>query len=229
MAKRKETLEIEKALMQMCQEKRLYGCEEITIGFVNGGHGNEIVDFMTMDSKGVIRCYEIKVTLQDLKSKAKKSWYGHYNYLVVSDVLYNKITDWTEYLPENIGLIMAYDRKSAYYDFPTWELQGVFNPKKQALSDDVNIMLKESMVRSLYYKMIKYMDSQSVEKMKELQKDARNWERTYQKEQKERIRLLRQIGTLERLKRKNEGAYISIDDLIDVEKEKAGIKEGELF
>ena len=83
MAKRQETLDIEAALQKDTRIKRIYGCEEITIGFYNNGHGNEIVDFMTMDSKGIIKCYEIKVTIQDFKSDAKKSWYGHYNYLVV--------------------------------------------------------------------------------------------------------------------------------------------------
>lgn len=75
MAKRKETLGIEAALQKDTRIKRIYGCEEITIGFYNNGHGNEIVDFMTMDSKGIIKCYEIKVTIQDFKSDAKKSWY----------------------------------------------------------------------------------------------------------------------------------------------------------
>lgn len=68
MAKSENTLKIEQALHQSCREKRLYGCEEVTIGFPNNGHGNEIVDFMSMDSKGIIRCYEIKVSLADLRS-----------------------------------------------------------------------------------------------------------------------------------------------------------------
>lgn len=60
MAKRKETLEIENILNEMYKKKRLYGCEEVTIGFYNNGHVNKIVDFCTMDSKGILRCYEIK-------------------------------------------------------------------------------------------------------------------------------------------------------------------------
>ena len=56
MAKRKETLEIENILHSMCEKKRIYGCEEVTIGFYNNGHGNEVVDFCTMDSKGILRC-----------------------------------------------------------------------------------------------------------------------------------------------------------------------------
>ena len=38
--------------------------------------------------KDLFRCYEIKVTMQDFRSKAKKSWYGNYNYLVISSKLY---------------------------------------------------------------------------------------------------------------------------------------------
>ena len=74
MAKTKETIAIEHALSDMCRKKRIYGCEEVTIGFPNDGHGNEIVDFMSMDSKGILRCYEIKISLADLHSNAKKSW-----------------------------------------------------------------------------------------------------------------------------------------------------------
>lgn len=71
MGKSQDTLTLENVLIQNTKKKRIYGCEEITIGFYNNGHGNEVVDFMTMDSKGTIKCYEIKVTLQDLKSNAK--------------------------------------------------------------------------------------------------------------------------------------------------------------
>lgn len=35
MSKRKETLEIESTLHYMCQKRRIYGCEEVTIGFYN--------------------------------------------------------------------------------------------------------------------------------------------------------------------------------------------------
>lgn len=55
MDKRKETIEIENLLSKMCYHKGFYGCEEVTIGFANKGLANEIVDFMAMDSKGIIR------------------------------------------------------------------------------------------------------------------------------------------------------------------------------
>lgn len=225
MAKRNETLEIEKALADMCEEKRLYGCEEITIGFVNAGYGNEIVDFMTMDSKGILRCYEIKVTLQDLKSKAKKSWHGHFNYLVVSSDLYRKVSDWKEYLPDGVGLIRAYPQKHG----SSWGLECVHNPKKQQITDDMNTMLKESIVRSMYYKMLKFKDSQSIEKMKKLQQEQRYWEKQYREEQKDFREISRKVRKFERIKSKNDGRRISIEDCIAVECKKAGISYDDLF
>ena len=70
--KRQETLDIENKLNEILTDKHrnssfgYYGCEEVTIGFANNGHGNEIVDFMSMDSKGIIRCYEIKAYMCNL-------------------------------------------------------------------------------------------------------------------------------------------------------------------
>lgn len=213
MAKRKETLQLEASLDYMTREKGIYGCEEITIGFVGKGHGNEIVDFMTMDSKGIIRCYEIKVTVQDLKSKAAKSWYGNYNYLCVSLDLFNKIPDWTPYLPDGVGLIVG--TESSFNPKGTLSLQTIVNPKKREVDLETQIMLKESMVRSMYYKMQKYKDAKSLEKQKELQAEARRWEKYYREEKTERREELRNQGILLRLYRKLTGKRISIEDLID--------------
>lgn len=156
MAKRKETIDLENALIKDTREKRIYGCEEITIGFYNNGHGNEIVDFMTMDSKGIVKCYELKVTLQDLKSSAKKSWYGNYNYLVVSKTLYDTVEDWNIYVPKHVGIIVG------------TSLSIVKKPTKKNIDNDTEIMLKESFVRSMYWKMIKYIDAQSLDNLKKL-------------------------------------------------------------
>ncbi len=219
MAKRIETLEIEKALINMCRYKRIYGCEEITIGFANNGYGNEIVDFMTMDSKGIIRCYEIKVTLQDLKSKAKKSWYGHYNYLVVSKDLEIKIKDFSNYVPDGIGIITSGPK--IYQD--VWELETILNPKKQIVTNDMNVMLKESMVRSMYHKMNKYKDSSDMEKQKELQQSIGYWKKQYQEENKEWVIQNRLIRKFEKARREICGEYQFFEDIVSAEMEKAGI------
>jgi len=142
--KRADTLELENALHKQTKEKRIYGCEEITIGFANNGHGNEIVDFMTMDSKGVLKCYEIKVTLQDLKSSAKKSFYGHYNYLVASKELYEQVKNFSQYIPSDVGIIVG-----KY-------LESKKKCAKRDISKEQENMLKESIIRSMYFKMIKY-------------------------------------------------------------------------
>ena len=145
--KRQDTIDLENALHKQTREKRIYGCEEITIGFANnnfGGRGKEIVDFMTMDSKGTIKCYEIKVTLQDLKSSAKKSWYGHYNYLVVSKELYNQVGDFSKYISKDVGIIVGVC------------LESVKRATKNNIGDKYETMLKESMIRSMYWKMDKY-------------------------------------------------------------------------
>lgn len=61
-----------------------------------------------MDSKGSLRCYEIKVTLADLKSKVKKSWYGLYNYLFVTSELYEKIANnLSDYIPDYVGVVVS--------------------------------------------------------------------------------------------------------------------------
>lgn len=176
MAKRKETLEIENILHSMCEKKRIYGCEEVTIGFYNNGHGNEVVDFCTMDSKGMLRCYEIKVTLEDLKSKAKKSWYGHYNYLFVTTKLYEKICEnLDEYIPEYVGVVVPYDA--------SWSagIQVMKNPKKQDISKEQETMLKESMIRSMYYKMNKYKESSDTSVISKLRSELRKSEKERKK------------------------------------------------
>ena len=159
--KRQETIDIENKLVNAVADIGrnasfgFYGCEEVTIGFANAGRGNEIVDFMTMTSTGIIRCYEIKVTLADLKSKAKLSWYGHYNYLVIGGELMNNIELVKSYIPKEIGIL-------------DHNLRSIRRTKLQEVPDDVSIMLKESLIRSMYHKMNKYKNSQDIEKYKKI-------------------------------------------------------------
>ncbi|EGQ2689290.1 hypothetical protein H7N58_002415, partial [Staphylococcus pseudintermedius] len=97
--------------------------------------GREIVDFLTYDSKNVFRAYEIKVTKEDLKSTAKLSFVGHYNYLVLTEELYEEVKD-TDLLPFNVGIIIVGEgliKKSG----------------RKTLSMSDNIKLLESLMRSL--------------------------------------------------------------------------------
>lgn len=111
---------------------------------------------MTMDSKGIIKCYEIKVTLQDLKSNAKKSWFGHYNYLVVTQELFDQIDDFKKYIPNHIGVLIGTTSSG-------------IKAVKQNISKEQEMMLKESLVRSIYLKLQKHRNAQSLDKVRKLQ------------------------------------------------------------
>ena len=74
---------------------------------------NEIVDLLTWESnKNIWRCYEIKISYQDFKSKASKTFVGNYNYYIIPDTLLNKVKG---EVPDNIG-IYVYDTKPKIID-----------------------------------------------------------------------------------------------------------------
>lgn len=171
MAKREETIELEQALKDDTKERYRYGCEEITIGFKHMGLGNEIVDFMTMDSYGVMRCYEIKISLSDLKSKAKKSWYGNYNYLVISDDLYAELGKeyLMEQIPSSVGILVGK------------ELKEVSESNYIEIKQEQKQMLQESMVRSLYWKLMNSYNSTDIVYMRNLTNKVKRLQKTVDK------------------------------------------------
>ena len=182
--KRQETLDIENKLNEILTDRHrnssfgYYGCEEVTIGFANNGHGNEIVDFMSMDSKGTIRCYEIKVTMADLKSKAKLSFYGHYNYLVIGGELLDKIEEVKLLTPKEIGILDN-------------NLSAIRRPKLKGIHTTTETMLKESLVRSMYHKMNKYKRTQDIDEYKKLESKVKRIERERNKYKKQYDELIK--------------------------------------
>ncbi|WP_162787410.1 hypothetical protein [Enterococcus hirae] len=50
----------------------------------------------TYSTDNTIRCYEIKVSMADLKSKANQTFIGDYNYLVITQDLWEKMQEETE-------------------------------------------------------------------------------------------------------------------------------------
>ncbi|EHT6216305.1 hypothetical protein KXP51_000370 [Staphylococcus pseudintermedius] len=131
------TLAAERYLYNLLLKDKLsvYGCHEVTIGIEPLKKGREIVDFLTYDSKNVFRAYEIKVTKEDLKSTAKLSFVGHYNYLVLTKELYEEVKD-TNLIPFNVGLVVVG--------------KGVIKKSgRKTLSMSDNIKLLESLMRSL--------------------------------------------------------------------------------
>lgn len=148
--KREETKVIEKVLYNSLfgsNEKlaREYGTKEVTIGFQRNGNGREIVDFMSYEPKeDIIKCYEIKVSMQDFKSGAKKSWCGNYNYLVVSKDLYMQmpLEKWKNEIPLHVGIIVV--------DTNTLEKRAVKNALFTCCNTDKRL-LKDSLIRTLFY------------------------------------------------------------------------------
>lgn len=210
MSKRKETLQIEEKLHYMCHKRRIYGCEEVTIGFAHNGLGNEIVDFCTMDSKGILKCYEIKVTLSDLKSKAKKSWYGHYNYLFVTEELYKKIHDNIhDYIPDYVGV--AVPCSSSWSDGVEIRIKAT----KQELSSEQALMMKESMIRSMGLKIQKYRNDANFSKASKLHSDLRKKERECDKYYKETTKLRFLLDRLERILRHYYNKDIDIEEIVE--------------
>lgn len=150
--KTKETQYIENYLFKSCfgnhtKVAKEYGTAEVTIGFQRDGKGKERVDFLSFDAKNnIYRCYEIKVTLEDLRSSAKKSWYGNYNYLVVTKELYQKLSieEWRLEIGVEVGLIVI--------DIGKGEKQTVIKSKYRDITEETTEMLNKSLLRTLFYK-----------------------------------------------------------------------------
>jgi len=167
--KTKETLEIENILHEQCAKKREYGCEEVTIGFHHDGHGDEIADFMTMDADGVFKCYEIKVSVSDLKSDAKLSFYGDLNYLVMPSAMYKSTFPYDNYIPPYAGILTAKEGK----------LTVRRKAKTKNISEEDRALLKDSLIRTLFWKMQKYKDASDTETVKALQKEKETLQEEY--------------------------------------------------
>lgn len=122
------TKQLKIKLWNTINNQGVFTCFEVTIGWF----GHERVDMMSYDTKGIWRCFELKISKSDFHSKAHNTFIGHYNYYVMPKVLYDEVKD---EIPMNIGVWVDgnYCIKKA---------------KKQNLLIDEQI-LKDSMIRSL--------------------------------------------------------------------------------
>lgn len=104
------TIDMEKSLYQYCIEQGATVVEEVTMPDEQG-----IVDtlacFTHPDGSREWRCYELKVTRGDFRSKAKLSFIGNYNYFVLPDELYQTVKS---EIPSEIG-VMVYRPFSQEY------------------------------------------------------------------------------------------------------------------
>lgn len=164
MAKTEATLDLEKKIHKATCKQGVFCCFEVTIGW----YGEERVDYMTYDTKGIFRCYEIKVTKSDFHSKAHNSFVGQYNYYVMTSELYEQVKD---EIPNNVGVYIG-----------GWCIK---KSKKVQLTVDVNI-LKDSFIRCLSRDAEKIhkienpnLIGQLKSKIKKLEEDKSNYQRRY--------------------------------------------------
>ncbi len=128
MGKTKLTKELERSIYNAIYKQGVFCCLEVTIGWF----GSERVDMLSYDTKGIFRCFEIKSSVSDFYSKAKKTFIGHYNYFVLTQEVYQKVK---EDIPKEIGVYIGGDC--------------IKRAKKQQVSKETMEVLKDSMIRSL--------------------------------------------------------------------------------
>lgn len=124
-----------------------YGTTEVTIQ--RKGQKKELVDFMSYNiRKNIFRCYEIKISMQDFCSKAAKSWYGNYNYLVISRELYQQqsLDWWKEQIPKHVGILWV--NTDGKYHYKEVVKRAVF----VEISQEEKELLKNNLLRTLFYK-----------------------------------------------------------------------------
>ncbi|WP_338631248.1 hypothetical protein [Clostridium baratii] len=173
MGKNELTKKLEKAIMRETSE--WFGCLEVTIGW----YGRKRVDFMTMDSKEIFRCFEIKISKADFYSKHGHNFVGHFNYYVMPIELFEEVK---EKIPKHIGV---YTYKDGY-------LTLVKKSKKQKI-EDIDI-LKNSLIRSLYREACKVMESENIELMKNLKNKVTKLEKERLSDRRYRIAIYEELG-----------------------------------
>ena len=178
MAKTKLTNQLETAIREELSD--FFGCPEVTIGW----YGHQRVDYMTMDSKEIFRCFEIKISKSDFLSKHGHNFVGNYNYYVMPKELFLKIEG---EIPKEIGV----------YIWNGIYLSLVKRAKRKELEVNKDI-LKNSLIRSLYREFRKSVNSKNIKKMM-------NLERNFKREKKEKEENKRTLNSYVRAIREEMG------------------------
>lgn len=146
MAKTEVTITLEHMIWNFTQATGTFGCFEVTIGF----GGRERVDYMTYDTSGIFRCYEIKVSKSDFHSQHKHSFVGHYNYFVLTHELWQQVA---EEIPDWVGCIVCGEcvkkPKKQDIDSKEYKTRKTVNGRSTKVTVPWTEMLKDSFIRSL--------------------------------------------------------------------------------
>lgn len=155
MGKTDATKALERDICIATRKQSAFGCFEVTIGWF----GKERVDYLTYDRKGAWRCYEIKTSLSDFRSKAAVTFIGHFNYYVLTPELFERVKG---EIPDGIGVYVG---KAL-----------AVRPKRQPLGVSEKV-LWESMIRSLSREVNRAIDNDRPDIIARYKHEANRWER----------------------------------------------------
>lgn len=158
------TKELKLGIWNFTNKQGVFGCFEVTIGWF----GNERVDYMTYDTKGIWRCYEVKITKSDFRSKNHNTFIGNFNYYIMPAELYEQVK---AEVPEGIGIYVP--ENCSYQSYP--ELKNVQHAARRGLAIDEQT-LKNSMIRSLCREVNKQVQSGNETRIESVMREARQSE-----------------------------------------------------
>jgi hypothetical protein len=164
--KTEQTKALELGIWNYTNKQGVFGCFEVTIGWF----GNERVDYITYDTNGVWRCYEIKISKSDFHSKNHNTFIGDFNYYIMPYDLYEQVKD---EIPIGIGVYTPSENGIRGYP----ELTSQRKAKRQELKVDEQVM-KDSMIRSLCREVNKQMQEGNEFRMGIVQREANRLEKT---------------------------------------------------
>lgn len=177
--KTKETLALEDLIYEATHKQGVFCCFEVTIGW----YGKERVDYMTCDTEGVFRCYELKVSKADFHSSCHNSFVGHFNYYVMPEALYEEVKG---KIPDGVGV---YIQRSGF-------LFSAKRAKRQTVVPETLEVLKNSMIRSLAREADKKRTSESADAMSKIKRDLGRAEREKNQLRQKYWDLLREVEEL---------------------------------
>lgn len=128
------------------EKMSVYGCFEVTLRALGYQQNKDRVDFVTIDNTNTIRCYEIKISKSDFHSTANLSFWGNYNYIVVTPTLLDQIQDDDKFhilRACGVGVVVIDD------DEHKNEYMTVRAPKLKQVSFSQHAQIVESMMKSL--------------------------------------------------------------------------------
>jgi len=152
------TKEIEHVAYKHFSKIGWYGCFEVAIprAIIEKYH-RERVDFLTYETSGIWRAYEIKRNKQDFYSGHAWSWIGHYNYFIMPKELYNEVK---EDIPDGIGVWCVYECGKRKW------MECEKKPRKRELlcsHEDMLFALMQSLSRE-YKKYRKILEKKNIKK-----------------------------------------------------------------